>query len=121
MPEPAAPLTVYGIPNCDQVRKALRWLDAAHRAYRFHDLRADHVGAARLGTWLESSAWDILVNTQSTTWRKLDASERPTDPRSALAAMLKHPTLIKRPIFERGQNILVGFKEATLKEFLDRA
>lgn len=103
-------LTVYGIPNCDSCRKARKWLDAAGVTHHFHDLRADGVSLAMLDRWLDSIDWQTLLNTRSTTWRGLDAEEKSNVDRSrARKLMLSQPTLIKRPVAESGNTIIVGF------------
>ncbi len=118
MPEQRSTLVVFGIPNCDQVKKARRWLDAAHQEYQFHDLRRDGVTVQHLERWLRQHPWDTLVNQKGTTWRGLDPEERPADAASAVTAMLAHPTLIKRPVVEAGSRVLVGFSESSYQELL---
>jgi len=114
-----AELVVYGIPNCDQVKKAQRWFSAARQAYRFHDLRRDGLSPRDLRRWLSQHPWTSLVNQKGTTWRNLDPKERPADESSAIAAMLAHPTLIKRPVVERGAVVLVGFSEDRFAALLE--
>ena len=109
---------VHGIPNCDQVRKARRWLQQHAIDYRFHDLRRDGVDAALLGRWLTHVPWDSLVNRRGQTWRGLDAAQRDSvvDQPSAVALMLAHPTVIRRPVVETGERLLVGFHEPLYAE-----
>jgi arsenate reductase len=118
MPDTETELVVYGIPNCDQVKKARRWFDAAQCSYRFHDLRREGISSEHIGRWLRSYSWTTLVNQKGTTWRNLDAGDRPADEASAVAAMLAHPTLIKRPVIEKGDEVVVGFAEARYAELL---
>lgn len=104
-------LWVYGIANCDTVRKALLWLDARGIAYRFHDFRKDGVPDGALERWAVDPGWQLLLNRKSTTWRALDETERARvcDPASALRLLRAHPTLIKRPVIERPGSVTVGF------------
>lgn len=103
--------TLYGIKNCDTVRKARQWLE--HRAidYRFHDFRSDGLTEAVLRHWLESTAWKTLLNQRSTGWRQLsDEQKSDLDENKVVTLLLDHPTLIKRPVLDTGAEILVGFK-----------
>ena len=117
--EASAPITVFGIPNCDQVRKARAWLQAAGYGYRFHDFRVDGLQAELLATWLRHVPWDSLLNRRGTTWRRLDESRRAavTDQLSATELMLAEPTLVKRPVLQQGQKTLVGFSEPLYRSF----
>lgn len=107
-------LTLYGIPNCDTVKKARRWLDEHGVAHRFHDFKKQGVPAERLDRWMARVGWAKLVNRQGTTWRKLAPEDqaRVVDDASARAALLAQPSLIKRPVLEAGDRVLVGFDEA---------
>ncbi|TCD04786.1 arsenate reductase [Erythrobacteraceae bacterium CFH 75059] len=103
-------LTLYGIPNCDTVRKARRWLDGNGIRHAFHDLRGEGLERDVLERWADRAGWQSLLNTRSTTFRTLGDKERVvTDRGAAMEAMLQHPTLIKRPVAERGETVLVGF------------
>ncbi len=110
---------VFGIPNCDQVRKARAWLQAAGVAYRFHDFRADGLLPEQLAAWMRHVPWDSLVNRRGTTWRRIDEARRAavTDQRSATELLLAEPTLVKRPVLQDGQRILVGFSEPLYAAF----
>lgn len=107
-------LTVYGIKTCDTCRKALKWLDEQGRAYRWHDLRADGLADAKVQAWIRALGPEALVNRRSTTWRGLVEATRAAalDEQRAAAVLLAHPTLIKRPLFERGDEVQVGFNAA---------
>ena len=106
-------LTIYGIPNCDTCRKARKWLDANSLEYHFHDLRADGLDKASLHKWAAVVDWKKLLNTRSTTWRGIaEADKQNLDRARAIDLMLAHPTLVKRPLAESGESILVGFNEA---------
>jgi arsenate reductase (glutaredoxin) len=113
-------ITLYGIPNCDTVKKARRWLDEQGLAYTFHDFKKQGVPQARLDRWMDTVGAARLVNRQGTTWRKLDAAAQAAaaSDDGARALMLAQPSVIKRPVVEAGDRVLVGFDEsayATLK------
>lgn len=103
--------TLYGIPNCDTVKKARRWLEAHHIDYRFHDLREDPVSRDTLQRWLVQLGSELLLNRRSTTWKQLPEGERPdgTDSHAVIDCLQQHPTLIKRPVLEHGQQVRAGF------------
>lgn len=104
-------VTLYGITTCDTVRKARAWLDGRGVAYAFHDYRAAGIDRARLKRWCAEVGWERLVNRSSTTFRGLGAADRESlDEGRAIALMLAHPTLIKRPVVEGAGPLLVGFK-----------
>lgn len=106
-------LTLYGISNCDTVRKARRWLDAAKVDYRFHDFRQDGLDDATLKRWFGSREWDTVINRRSTSWKSLSAQDRETmDAKSAASAALAAPTLIKRPVLEGDGLLEFGFSES---------
>jgi Spx/MgsR family transcriptional regulator len=108
-------LKLYGIPNCNTVKKARTWLDAKGVAYTFHDFRKDGVDEALLAQWLTQVPWEKLVNRSGLTWRGLPdtAKAAVTDNVSAIALMLEKPSVIKRPVLERdGTMIQLGFDEA---------
>ncbi|WP_432768259.1 MAG: ArsC family reductase [Sphingopyxis sp.] len=102
--------TLHGIPNCDTVKKARRWLDAQGIAYRFHDLRKDGLDAAQLQRWIDALGWEKLLNKAGTTFRKLpDADKQGLDAAKAKALMLAQPAMIRRPVVEVGDAVSVGF------------
>lgn len=108
-------ITIYGIPNCDTVKRARAWLTDHTLEHRFHDFRKDGVPAARLDAWLSAAGWERLVNRQGTTWRKLDdaAKAAVVDAASARALLLAQPSVIKRPVVEWADGrITVGFDAA---------
>tara|TARA_R110002110_G_scaffold344421_1_gene554408 strand:+ start:351 stop:707 length:357 start_codon:yes stop_codon:yes gene_type:complete len=107
-------ITLYGISNCDTVKKARRWLELHEVEYRFHDLREDGINAEQVGGWLAELGWETLINKRSTSWKALPASTREAmDDNAALAAILQHPTLIKRPLLDIGHERHCGFSEKT--------
>lgn len=106
-------IDLYGIPNCDTVKKARAWLAARGLAYRFHDYKKDGADPARLARWADAVGWEMLLNTRGTTFRKLPDSDRADIDRTrALALMEAHPSLIKRPVVEHPGGLLVGFDAA---------
>jgi arsenate reductase (glutaredoxin) len=110
-------LIVYGIPNCNTVKKARTWLEAQGLTYRFHDYKKQGVPAERLDDWIKAVGWEKLVNRQGTTWRKLDEATQAgvKDAASAKGLMLTNASVIKRPVIERDGVVLgVGFDEAIL-------
>jgi Spx/MgsR family transcriptional regulator len=105
-------ITIYGIPNCDTVKRARAWLTDHALEHRFHDFRKDGVPAARLDAWLAAAGWERLVNRQGTTWRKLDdaAKAAVVDAATARTLLLAQPSVIKRPVVEWADGrISVGF------------
>lgn len=104
-------IALYGIPNCDTVKKARSWLDANGIAYSFHDYKKEGADPARLAKWADAVGWEPLLNRAGTTFRKLDEADRAdVDAAKALALMATHPSLIKRPVVEYRGGLLVGFK-----------
>ncbi|MXR67248.1 ArsC family reductase [Shewanella sp. JBTF-M18] len=114
-------LTLYGIKNCDTVKKALKWLDANQQAMTFHDFRVDGLTEAQLNTWVEQIGWESLFNKRSTSFRNLsDAEKSDIDQAKAVSLMLTYPTLIKRPVLDHKGQISVGFKPAQYEEIFSR-
>lgn len=107
-------LVVYGIPNCNTVKKARTWLDEQGQAFVFHDYKKQGVPADRLDAWIKQVGWEVLVNRQGTTWRQLDDATKASvvDAASARALMRDKASVIKRPVVERaGQVLAVGFDD----------
>ena len=105
-------VTVFGIKNCDTCRKALKWLQDEGIAHRFHDLRADGLDDRDLAKWIGAAGWETLLNRRGTTWRGLPGPDREdVDRAKAAGLVLEHPTLIKRPLFDTGDAVLVGFTD----------
>lgn len=103
---------IYGLKNCDTCRKARKWADAEGIEHSFHDVRADGLSDALLGSWLGSVDWEVLLNRRGTTWRGLsDAEKTNVTAESARALMLQHPALIKRPVIQGGNGVTVGFSD----------
>jgi arsenate reductase len=112
--------TIYGIKNCDTMKKARAWLDKHGVAYDFHDYKATGIDRARLETWEKKVGWEILLNRAGTTFRKLpDKDKAALDGRKAIALMLAQPSMIKRPVLDLGRGkIVVGFKPEVYQETL---
>jgi arsenate reductase len=105
--------TVYGIRNCDTVKKARAWLDGRGAAYAFHDFKAQGLPPEALSAWVAEHGWEKLLNRAGTTFRKLPEAEREgLDEARAVALMLAHPSLVKRPVLDLGAKRLVGFSAA---------
>jgi Spx/MgsR family transcriptional regulator len=103
--------TLYGIKNCDTMKKARAWLNSKGVAYTFHDYKADGIDRVRLESWSQKVGWKTLLNRAGTTFRKLpDADKAGLDEGKALALMLDQPSMIKRPVLDLDGRILVGFK-----------
>jgi arsenate reductase (glutaredoxin) len=106
-------ITLYGIPNCDTVKKARNWLDGKGIAYAFHDYKKAGVDAGKLAAWCDAKGWETVLNRAGTTFKKLsDADKQGLDKAKAIALMLAQPSMIKRPVVEYPGGLLVGFKEA---------
>lgn len=106
--------TLYGIKNCDTVKKARRWLDEHNIDYRFHDFRADGITPEQVQTWLDELGWETLINKRSTTWKSLpDEVKTRLDASSAADLVVENPTLIKRPLLAHAEQYSVGFKADT--------
>jgi arsenate reductase len=104
--------TVYGIRNCDTMKKARTWLEAHDVAYEFHDYKVSGIDRATLEKWAQIVGWEVLLNRAGTTFRKLPESAKTglTEAR-AMKLMLEQPSMIKRPVLEHGRTLLVGFSE----------
>jgi arsenate reductase len=107
-------IVLYGIPNCDTVKKARVWLGERGIDYQFHDFKKQGVPADRLDGWIAQLGWEKLLNRQGTTWRKLDpdVQSRVTDASGAKGVMQVQPSVIKRPVMEWGDRVTVGFDAA---------
>lgn len=112
-------VTMYGIKNCDTVKKARQWLDDHGVAYEFHDYKTAGIDRARLSAWADELGWDKLLNRAGTTFRQLPDSERENvDREKAIALMEAQPSMIKRPVLDLGNKRLLGFKSADYQEAL---
>jgi len=110
-------LKLFGIPNCDTVKKTQKWLDQHGIEYEFHDYKIQGITKKQLSEWCKQVEWETLLNKRSRTWKELNAKKIDKDSLSnftqtkAIALMQKHPTLIKRPVAQEGKTITVGFDE----------
>lgn len=106
-------ITLYGIKNCDTVKKARTWLDQQGVDYRFHDFRVDGLDAAQVQRWIAELGLETLVNKRSTTWKELsDSIKENFTASTAVNIIVENPTLIKRPLLDTGTQKLLGFKPA---------
>ena len=104
-------VTIYGISNCDTMKKARRWLEGHGVEYTFHDYKTEGIAGERLARWCGEVGWETLLNRAGTTFRKLpERSKQDLDEKRAMALMLAQPSLIKRPVLDIGGRLLVGFK-----------
>jgi len=114
-------ITIYGIPNCDTMKKARTWLESHGVAYVFHDYRKQGLEPEQLDGWVKKLGWEVLLNKAGTTFRKLpDADKKNLDAGKAMVLMLAHPTMIKRPVLDLGGRLLVGFKPEVYAEALSQ-
>lgn len=105
-------LTLYGIKNCDTVKKSRRWLEDRGIEYQFHDFRQDGLDKKLLSSWVEQLGWEVIVNKRSTTWRNLsDKDKSISSNEQSIKLLLANPTLIKRPVVQNNKTLFVGFKE----------
>jgi arsenate reductase len=108
---------LYGIKNCDTVKKARKWLDNRGVDYKFHDFRTDGLNEESLEQWLEALGWETLVNKRSTSWKQLDVQARDNmNTETAKAAIMAQPTLIKRPLLDTGHSHFTGFSIANYEK-----
>ena len=107
----AKAVTIYGIKNCDTMKKARAWLDGHGVAYEFHDYRAAGIDRGRLEGWARATGWEVLLNRAGTTFRALpDKDKADLTEKKAIALMMAQPSMIKRPVLDVGGKLLVGFK-----------
>jgi arsenate reductase (glutaredoxin) len=104
-------ITLYGIPNCDTVKKARTWLDARGMPYIFQDYKKAGADAAKLAAWCDAKGWEVILNRAGTTFKKLaDADKSDLTQAKAITLMLAQPSMIKRPVVEHPGGLLIGFK-----------
>lgn len=114
-------MRMYGIANCDTVKKARDWCLAHHVPIEFHDFKKHGLDAGLLTHWLHLASWTALLNRKGQTWRKLDATTRDAiqDKSSALRLMLERPSIVRRPIIEHGDRLIIGFSEDDYAQLLE--
>ena len=106
-------MTLYGIPNCDTIKKARAWLDKQGVNYQFHDYKKDGITKTQLTAWCKECGFETLINQRGSTWRNLPTSAKENLTQThAINLMMKNPSLIKRPILDIGSSRIVGFDEA---------
>lgn len=114
------PTTLYGIKNCDTMKKARTWLDGLGVSYTFHDYKTAGIDRAHLERWAKQAGWETLLNRAGTTFRKLpEADKEGLTEAKAIALMLAQPSMIKRPVLEHGRKLLVGFRPEAYAEAFD--
>lgn len=114
-------IVVYGIKNCDTMKKARAWLDGHDIAYTFHDYKTAGIEKARLEGWVSQMGWETLLNRAGTTFRKLpDTEKEGLTQKKAIALMLAQPSMIKRPVLEKAGKITVGFRREDYEKLLTR-
>ena len=115
-------ITLYGIPNCDTVKKARTWLDANGISYTFHDFKKAGINDSLIQTWLRDVAWDVLVNRKGTTWRALSDERKAavTDAKSAAALMIESSSVIKRPVLVTTDKAHVGFSDELYQQIFKK-
>lgn len=108
---------MFGIPNCDTIKKARKWLEAQNIEYQFHDYKKEGVDAHLLKQWSDAVGWEMLLNRRGTTWRKLaDEAKESVNETRAIQLMVENPSMIKRPVLAAGDDITVGFSETVYQE-----
>ena len=114
--------TLYGIPNCDTMKKARAWLDKNGVSYTFYDVKKSGIDLNLINTWLRDVTWDILVNRKGTTWRALSDGRKASiqDDVSAVQLMLESPSVIKRPVMVTASHTYVGFSEETYQQIFKK-
>ena len=114
-------ITLYGIKNCDTVKKARKWLEQHSIEYNFHDFREDGINPEQVSAWLTQLGWETLVNRRSTSWKALAPEQRESmDEAAALAAILEQPTLIKRPLLDTGHELHCGFAAGNYQRIFNK-
>ena len=112
-------IILYGIKQCDTVKKARKWLEKNHISFKFHDFRIDGIEKSLIHQWIDDIGHEALINKRSTTWRSLTKEEQNDLVNDdAVRLIISYPTLIKRPILDTGNNIFVGFSESYYQESL---
>lgn len=110
-------ITIYGLATCDTTRAARKWLDGQGVKHAFHDVREDGLTRPLVEGWVKQLGWEKVLNKASTTWRELPEKEKAgVYEKKAVALLMAHPTLVKRPVLDRGGKLSLGFKPAAYAE-----
>ena len=113
-------IIMYGIKNCDTIKKARKYLEENNVEYQFHDFREDGLNPIQLRSWISEWGWDKVINKRSTTWRNLpDETKENMDETLAMVVAEDQPTIIKRPVLELTDKVLIGFSEKTYQDLID--
>ncbi len=113
-------IKLFGIPNCDSVKKSQKWLKNSGIEYEFHDYKKQGITKKQITNWCKNVGWEILLNKRSRTWKELSENDRSNLTQTkAVTLMYQHPTLIKRPIVQKGNSILVGFDSNEFSQTLN--
>ena len=113
-------IIMYGIKNCDTIKKARKFLEENNIEYQFHDFREDGLNPIQLRSWISELGWDKVINKRSTTWRNLpDETKENMDETLAMVVAEDQPTIIKRPVLELTDKVLIGFSEKTYQDLID--
>jgi Spx/MgsR family transcriptional regulator len=111
------PVKLYGLATCDTTRAARKWLDAKGVKHAFHDVREDGLTKPLVEAWVKQLGWEKVLNKASTTWRELPEKEKTgVDQKKAIALLLAHPTMVKRPVLDRNGELSLGFKPANYEQ-----
>ena len=112
-------IKIYGIPNCDTMKKAMAWLNKKKITYEFHDYKKWGVPEKELKQWVKIAGWEVVLNKRSTTWKNLDEKlKQSLNEYSAIRIMLENPSSIKRPVLVKDKTLFIGFKEDEYKSLL---
>ena len=107
---------IYGIKNCDTMKKAFDWLTANNVLYEFHDYKKMSISEQKIQEWLTQKPWNVLINRAGTTWKKLSDEEKSIDEKGAIKLMMEKPSMIKRPIIENDKIVVMGFNSDTYQQ-----
>jgi len=112
-------IKIYGIPNCDTMKKAMKWLDKNKLVYEFHDYKKWGVPEKDLKLWVKNAGWEVVLNKRSTTWKGLsDKMKKSLNEHSSIRVMMESPSSIKRPVLVNDKALIIGFKEDEYKTLL---
>lgn len=114
---------IYGIKNCGTIKKTLEWFEKKELEYTFHNYKKEAATEEKITSWIQKASWETLLNKRGTSWRKLsnEKKEEVTNAEAAIKVMLSNNSIIKRPVIEWGDKIIVGFDEENLKNQITRS